>query len=245
MLIDLGGYGESGRMAACAHRIAPVQMKWVGMQTHSTGLPEMDWFLSDHSETPPELEPHYSERVLRLPDGYVCYSPPAYAPDLVPPPAAANGHISFGCFNNLAKVTGQVIRTWVAILDRGSDQRAGAEDLPIFRAGYAPPGSAKHSPRWVLAPIGSCCAELRRTEHFWRSTNQIDIVLDPFPYSGGLTTCEALWMGVPTVTLPNETFASRHSMSHLSNVGLSDWVARDIDDYVELAVARRTIRRHW
>jgi protein O-GlcNAc transferase len=73
---------------------------------------------------------------------------------------------------------------------------------------------------------------------FMAEYGQIDIVLDPFPYSGGLTTCEALWMGVPTVTLPGEIFASRHSMSHLSNVGLSDWVARDVQDYVELAVAK-------
>ena len=223
MLIDLGGYGKSGRMAACAHRIAPVQMKWVGMQTHSTGLPEIDWFLSDRWETPPELEPHYSERVLRLPDGYVCYSPPAYAPDLVPPPAAANGHITFGCFNNLAKVTGQVIRTWAAILDR-----VPTSVLVLKTYQFSEPDSAARI-REAFAALGVGAdrivlrgASPHRT--FLGVPNQIDIVLDPFPYSGGLTTCEALWMGVPTVTLPNETFASRHSISHLSNAGLSDWV---------------------
>jgi protein O-GlcNAc transferase len=111
ILIDLGGYGDSARMAACAHRLAPVQIKWVGMQNHSSGLAEMDWILTDRWETPPELEHVYSERPLRLQDGYVCYSPPPYAPDVVPLPALANGHITFGCFNNLAKVAPRVIAT--------------------------------------------------------------------------------------------------------------------------------------
>ncbi len=99
-------------MPACAYRLAPVQMKWVGMQNHSSGLAEMDWIITDRWETPPELEHVYSERPLRLPDGYVCYSPPPYAPDVVPLPALTNGHITFGCFNNLAKITPRVIATW-------------------------------------------------------------------------------------------------------------------------------------
>ena len=82
VLIDLGGYGDAARMPACAHRLAPVQVKWVGMQNHSTGLPEIDWFITDRWETPPELEHVYSEQLLRLPDGYICYSPPTYAPDV-------------------------------------------------------------------------------------------------------------------------------------------------------------------
>ncbi len=105
-------------MPACAYRMAPVQVKWVGMQNHSSGLAEMDWIITDRWETPPELEHVYSERPLRLPDGYVCYSPPPYAPDVVPLPALANGHITFGCFNNLAKVTPRVIATWCTILHR-------------------------------------------------------------------------------------------------------------------------------
>ena len=123
ILIDLGGYGDAARMPACAYRLAPVQIKWVGMQNHSSGLAEMDWIITDRWETPPELEHVYSERPLRLPDGYVCYSPPPYAPDVVPLPALANGHITFGCFNNLAKVTPRVIATWCAILHRVPNAR--------------------------------------------------------------------------------------------------------------------------
>lgn len=97
ILIDLGGYGDAARMTACAYRMAPVQIKWVGMQSHGSGLREMDWFLTDRWETPPALAHFYSERLLLLPDGYVCYSAPPYAPDVGPLPALANGHITYGC----------------------------------------------------------------------------------------------------------------------------------------------------
>ncbi len=116
ILIDLGGYGDSGRMTACVHRGAPVQIKWVGMQNHSSGLPEMDWMIADRWQIPREHEPLYSERILRLPDGYVCYSPPPYAPDVGPLPTERNGYITFGCFNNLAKITPEAIQVWAAIL---------------------------------------------------------------------------------------------------------------------------------
>ena len=237
ILIDLGGYGDAARMPACAYRLAPVQIKWVGMQSHSSGLAEMDWIITDRWETPPELESVYSERPLRLPDGYVCYSPPPYAPDVVPLPALANGHITFGCFNNLAKVTPRVIATWCVVLHRVPNSRMVLKTQQFSddrrRSGYA-----MHLPRAASAPER---IELRGgSGHraFMQQYNDIDIVLDPFPYSGGLTTCEALWMGVPTVAVPGEIFASRHSMSHLSNAGLADWVAPDLDAYVELAVAK-------
>ena len=89
-----------------------MQIKWVGMQSHSSGLAEMDWFLTDRWETPDGFERLYSERLLRLPDGYVCYSPPPYAPDVVPLPALTNGFVTFGCFNNLAKITPRAMETW-------------------------------------------------------------------------------------------------------------------------------------
>ena len=123
ILIDLGGYGDAGRMTACAQRLAPVQIKWVGMQNHSTGMPEMDWIITDRWETPPDLAQYYTERLLVLPDGYVCYSPPADAPEVAPSPAATNGYATFGCFTNLAKVTPDVLATWSAVLRRVPDSR--------------------------------------------------------------------------------------------------------------------------
>ncbi|MBW4090799.1 MAG: hypothetical protein HIU82_06795 [Proteobacteria bacterium] len=236
ILIDLGGYGDAGRMAACAHRPAPVQVKWVGMQTHSSGLAEMDWIVTDRWETPPALEPTYTERPLRLADGYVCYSPPPYAPDVAPLPALRNGRITFGCFNNLAKITTATIAVWAGILARVPDARlvlkthqlADPATTARLRAGFASHGI---DPTRVETRPGS------GHRAFLGEYNDIDLVLDPFPYSGGLTTCEALWMGVPTITVPGETFASRHSASHLSNAGLADWVAADIAAYADRAVA--------
>jgi predicted O-linked N-acetylglucosamine transferase (SPINDLY family) len=237
ILIDLGGYGDAARMIACANRLAPVQIKWVGMQSHSSGLPEMDWFLTDRWETPEGFECFYSEKLLRLPDGYVCYSPPPYAPDVVPLPALANGWVTFGCFNNLAKITPRVIATWGEILRRVPESRlvlkthqfSDIATANACRASFAAEGVPGHRLEF-RGPSGH--------RAFMAEYGDIDIVLDPFPYSGGLTTCEALWMGVPTIALPGEIFASRHSASHLSNAGLADWVTGSVDAYIGMAVAR-------
>lgn len=237
MLIDLGGFGDGGRATACTHRAAPVQIKWVGMQTHSSGLPEMDWIITDRWQTPPGAEPLYAERPLRMPDGYVCYSPPPYAPDPAPLPARRNGFVTFGCFNNLAKITPATLGTWVAILQRVADARLVLKTHQFSE----PEPCARIQSIFTAAGISPDRIELRGSSghrEFLGQYNDIDIVLDPFPYSGGLTTCEALWMGVPTVTLPGTTFSSRHSVSHLSNAGLCDWVADSSDDYVQLACVR-------
>ncbi len=237
VLIDLGGYGDLGRMPACALRLAPVQVKWVGMQNHSTGLPEMDWFLTDAWETPPGYDRLYTERLLRLPDGYVCYAPPPHAPDVGPLPALANGHVTFGCFNNIAKITPRVIRTWARILRRVPDAR-----LVLKAHQFSDPGTAQAMLEAFgnegVAPGRIACRGASGHRVLLGEYNDVDFVLDPFPYSGGLTTCEALWMGVPTLTCPGETFASRHSASHLCNVGLSDWVVSSLDEYEGQAVAR-------
>lgn len=237
LLIDLGGYGDAGRMPACAHRLAPVQIKWVGMQNHSTGLPEMDWFLTDRWETPAELEHLYSERMLRLPDGYVCYSPPPYAPDPAPLPALANGCITFGCFNNLAKIGPAVIRAWARILNRVPGARLILKTHQFDEAGTAAEILAAFSGAGV-DPTRIALRGASRHRAFMGEYNDIDIALDPFPYSSGLTTCEALWMGVPTLVRAGEIFAARHSYSHMCNVGLADWTAHDPGSYEALAVAK-------
>ena len=172
-----------------------------------------------------------------MPDGYVCYSAPPYAPDVAPLPALADGHITFGCFNNLAKVTPHVIATWCTILHRLPTARLVLKTHQFVHA----PTADRVLAEFAAHGIPSTRLDLRGSSGhraFMREYNDIDIVLDPFPYSGGLTTCEALWMGVPTVTVPGEIFASRHSVSHLSNAGLADWVAADLADYMELAVSR-------
>ncbi len=237
VLIDFGGYGDTGRMAACAHRLAPVQVKWVGMQNHSSGLVETDWFITDRWETPDGSEPLYSERLLRLRDGYVCYSPPPHAPDVGPLPALANGFVTFGCFNNLAKITPVVIAAWSCLLHRLPDAQLGLKTHQFSEEETC----ARVHCAFAAQGVAAARVQLRgASPHraFLAEYNHIDIVLDPFPYSGGLTTCEALWMGVPTVTLPGTTFASRHTLSHMSNAGLHGWDAANVASYIDLAVAR-------
>lgn len=235
ILIDLGGYGDAGRITALAYKPAPVQIKWVGMQCSTSGIPEIDWFISDRWETPPGFEPFYSERLLRLDDGYVCYLPPSYAPEVSPLPALDNGSVTFGCFNNLTKFTDETLSCWSMLL----------QAVPHSRLILRCPQLSEAS---VVARLQTRCADagidLARLEFLGRAPHRdfllgyqdIDIALDPFPYSGGLTTCEALYMGVPVITRAGEIFAARHSVSHLANVGLDQWIAADIPDYIDKAI---------
>ena len=235
--IDLGGYGDFGRLPAFGLRLAPVQVKWVGMQNHSTGLAEMDWFMTDRWQTPPEHASLYCEKLLVMPDGYVCYEPPTGAPAPSATPAMSRGHVTFGCFNNLAKLTPRVLQAWARILARVVDAKLllkahqfnDADTCASVRDGLAACGV---DPERVILRGSSPHAELLR------QYSDVDLILDPFPYSGGLTTVEALWMGVPTLTMPGDTFASRHSCGHMSNVGLADWVVADEDAYVAQAISR-------
>ena len=237
ILIDLGGYGELGRMIACANRLAPVQIKWVGHAVPQHRHPRDGLVRYRRLGNPDGLRAIYSERLLRLPDGYICYSPPPYAPDVVPLPALANGCVTFGCFNNIAKITPQVIGAWSTILRRVPAARLVLKSPQMNNAGIKDRMLAS----FASHGIESVRVDLRGASGhrpFMRQYGDIDIALDPFPYSGGLTTCEALWMGVPTITLAGEIFASRHSTSHLSNVGLADWVTETVEDYIEMAVSR-------
>ena len=237
VLVDLGGHGESGRLGVLAHRAAPIQIKWVGSQFGTSSLPEMDWFLTDRWETPPGSEDLYTEGLLRLSDGYVCYDPPEWAPDVTPLPALSGRGVTFGCFNNLSKITPEVIATWARILSATPTSRLVLKS-PQFQ------DSALLAQ--VKARLGAARIDARQFELRGASAHRdhlaayagIDIVLDPFPYSGGLSTCEALWMGVPTITLPGRSFASRHTLSHQENAGLHGWAASSTDDYVRLAVQR-------
>ncbi len=236
ILVDLGGHGEGGRASALSRRAAPVQVKWVGAQHSTTGVPAMDWVLTDHFETPEGSEALYTEGLLRLPHGYVCYTAPPWAPAVGPLPALSRGHITFGCFNNLSKVTPDVLATWAEIMAatpasrlvlrthalgdaatrQAFTQRAAAHGLDAERVDLL--GPAPH-------------------EELLAGYNQVDIALDPFPYAGGLTAIEALYMGAPLVAMAGTSFAGRHAVSHLSNMGMADWVAHDRAGYVARAVA--------
>jgi predicted O-linked N-acetylglucosamine transferase (SPINDLY family) len=166
-----------------------------------------------------------------MPDGYVCYDPPDYAPPVGPLPAPLGGQVTFGSFNNPAKVTPEVARLWAEIL-----RRVPASRLVLKSAAYGASRTRQRMRQWFAAAgISPERIELRGWSphrELLAAYHEIDVALDPFPYSGGLTTCEALWMGVPVVTCPGATFAGRHSLGHLSNAGLGELVAHDLSEYV-------------
>jgi predicted O-linked N-acetylglucosamine transferase (SPINDLY family) len=185
---------------------------------------------------PEGSQAHICERVLRMPGSYVCYDPPAAAPDVGALPALRQGHVTFGSFNNLAKISAEAISLWARILCRAPESRmilkfAGLGDEPVRRRILDLFSAADVSPARITLLPSSPYVEYLATYR------EVDIVLDALPFTGSTTTCEALWMGVPVVTCPGETFASRHSLSHLSNVGLTETIARDLEEYVELAVS--------
>jgi predicted O-linked N-acetylglucosamine transferase (SPINDLY family) len=234
ILFDLAGHTGNNRLLVMAHKPAPIQITWAGY-VGTAGLAAIDYLLADGFEVPPELEHHYREEVLRMPNGYVCYEPPA-APPVAPLPALARGHVTFGSFSNPAKLGPQIAAPWARILDRVPHSRLvlkykGLDD-PVH-TGRLREYFAAQGVDLARVDLQGDSPQSELLPHY----DGIDIALDPFPYGGGVTTLEALWMGVPVVTLPGETFASRHALTHLSNVGVEGTTARDLDHYVDLAVA--------
>jgi predicted O-linked N-acetylglucosamine transferase (SPINDLY family) len=240
ILIDLAGHTANNRLPVIAARLAPIQLTWAGY-VGTTGLTAMDGLIADRYHIPSGEEKFYSEAVLRMPKGYVPYAPPPYLPDVAASPAAARGMVSFGCTNGLAKINSAVAALWAQILaqvansrlviktDALSDRATAQAVAHMIGTAFEAQGIAPN--RLVLAGRSS------HRDHL-AFYGEIDILLDPFPYSGGLTTLESLWMGVPVVTMPGTTFASRHSTSHLSVAGLAELcVAESPEDYGQKAIS--------
>ena len=207
ILFDLAGHTARNRMLVFARKPAPIQITWLGY-VGTTGLEAIDYLLADRCEVPAEAEPHYREKVLRLPHGYACFDPPADAPPVGPLPAISSGSLTFGSFNNPTKITPRVAATWAGILRRLPTSR-----LLLKYQGLNSTSARSHFEELFAAHgVGAERLELAGSSpqpELLSCYNGVDLALDPFPYSGGLTTCEALWMGVPVITCPGETFASR------------------------------------
>ncbi len=235
VLFDLAGHTADNRLLAFARKPAPIQIGWIGYSA-TTGLSAMDYILADRFVIPPESETHYCERVLRMPDDYLCLESPGEAPPVSALPATANGFATFAAFHNPPKITPQVVEVWARLLERVPDARL----LLKYRGMDDPSSASRLAGAMAGRGIDPARLEFRgfsaHRERF-ADYHRVDVALDTFPYNGCTTTCESLWMGVPVVTLPGETFGSRCSLSHLSSVGLAEMVARDVDQYVEIAAA--------
>ena len=237
VLVDLSGHTAGNRLLAFARRAAPVQVTWLGYP-NTTGLAAMDYRLTDARSDPPGAESLHTERLVRLPASLWCYRPWDGAPDIAPrrvDPAS----VTFGAMNNPAKLNGVVLGTWARILAAlpGSRIVLHAPDDEGFR-------------RRIVNVFSDAGVEALRLDFFPRLATsaylaryaQVDIALDPFPCAGATTTFDALWMGVPVVTLAGDRPYSRSSASILGSLGLDDWVAGSPDDYVDRALrhARET-----
>ncbi len=231
ILVDLAGHTASGRLLLFARKPAPVQVTYLGYP-NTTGLSTMDYRLTDaYADPPGQTEQYYSEQLVRLTPCAWCYEPSACPPIT----ERRDGPITFGCFNTLAKVTDPMLRLWSEIL------RAVPESRLLVKAAGLNSERARQRVRELLDQEGiePSRIELRgyevdRDEHL-ALYGAMDIALDTFPYHGTTTTCEALWMGVPVVTLAGPTHVSRVGVSLLSNVGLPELVAQDPDNYVRIA----------
>lgn len=233
ILVDLAGHTMHNRLLAFARKPAPIQVSWLGY-FNTTGLATMDYFVSDPWSSPAGQERYYVEKLLRLPHTRFCYEPPEYMPGVSPLPAEKMGHITFGCLNNLSKLNENVLALWSEVLRAvpGANlrlQAAALDDAPN-RARFGEL-CARHG----IAPARLQLRGFVPIEEAPAGYAEIDIALDPFPFCGGMTSLEALWLGVPVITLAGETIAGRQSASMLMNLELPELIARSAEQYVASA----------
>ncbi len=233
ILIDVTGHTAFNRLPLFALKPAPVQVEWLGYP-YTTGLDAIDYSIMDEVAVPEGEEVQFVEEVVRLATGRFCFDPPAEAPDVAGPPALRNGWITFGSFNNVAKLTDQVLEVWCRILHRLPTSRL------ILKSPALGHSAVANRIRATICGTGITEArlELRPGSDYVTLLGQyadVDIALDPFPFGGGATSCEALWMGLPVVTLPGWQPVSRQTQGFLLALGRPEWVAADVADYVEIA----------
>jgi len=235
ILVELSGQTAGNRLPLMARKPAPVQLTWLGYP-FSTGLPAIDYRITDAVCDPPgETERFHSEELLRLPGGFSCFQPPGDAPEVAPLPCLAAGFVTFGSFNNPAKITPETVRLWALVLQRVAGSR-------MLVKGYslACPGSRERLlSLFARHGIDPGRLELVANTPSYREHlslyGRVDVALDTFPYNGTTTTCEALWMGVPVVTLSGAAHRSRVGRSLLLLVGLPKLAAKDGDAFAATA----------
>ena len=234
ILIDLAGHTAHNRLPVFAWKPAPVQVSWLGYFA-TTGVQAMDYLLADPWTLSPDLEAHFTESVWRLPRTRLCFSVPDVDVPVGPLPALASGQITFGCFNNLAKLNEEVLSLWARILAGVPASRLFLKSRqlndPLMREQVATRFAALGIPAGRLRMEG-----FGTREQYLASYRQVDIALDPFPFPGGTTSVEALWMGVPVLTLAGDRFLSRQGVGLMMNAGLEQWVASDAQDYLARAL---------
>ena len=234
ILLDISGHTRHNRLPVFAWKPAPVQVSWLGYFA-TTGMAEMDYLLADKVSVPEDQRAQFTESIWYLPDTRLCFTAPEFSLPVTPLPALANGLITFGCFQNLSKVNDEVLATWGEILAALLGAR-----LRIQCRQLSEQTQAEH----LAQRLQSHGIDLARVElhgavsrvEYLAAHAEVDMILDTFPYPGGTTTCEALWMGVPTLTLAGDRLLARQGASLLTAAGLAEWVAETKEDYLIKAI---------
>jgi predicted O-linked N-acetylglucosamine transferase (SPINDLY family) len=233
VLVDLSGHSGVPRLAVFAQQPAPVQVTWLGYLS-TTGMTRIQYRLCDrHTDPPGMTDRFHTETLVRLPDSQWCYRPVVSVDCSDAPPLRRNGFITLGSFNDVSKVSPSVRGLWAEILTRLPDSRIVFAGVP---QGPARDGLIRDFEGAGIAAGRITIAPRVGIAEYFRSFNAIDIALDTAPYGGGTTTCDALWMGVPVITVPGTRSISRSAASILTTVGLPSWIASTPEHYVRLAV---------
>jgi predicted O-linked N-acetylglucosamine transferase (SPINDLY family) len=231
ILIDLSGHTVGNRLMLFAGRLAPVQATWLGGPA-TTGLSSIDYFITDQISDPPDQQAYFSEKLIYLPGVFSCFMPMDEAPDIVSLPAKKCGFVTFGSLHGLNKITPIVINLWATILKSIPDAK-----LLIFRHTLNGEVKDKLQQAFVNCGVNIDRLDFRGEEvvaeenNYLKIYNEIDVLLDTFPWSGHTTACEAMWMGVPAVTLRSDRHAGRTVASVLHQVGLPHLVAESTEEY--------------
>jgi predicted O-linked N-acetylglucosamine transferase (SPINDLY family) len=234
ILIDLSGHTAYNRLPVFGWRPAPIQVSWLGYFA-TTGLNEMDYLLGDPYVTPAEYDSHFTEKVWRLTKTRWCFTPPNVNINVAELPALNNGYITFGCFNNLSKMNHKVVELWSKVLKSTPNSRL------LLKAKQLRDKSTQEN---VIQKFGIQGIKSERIilegpekrEKYFSAYNRIDIALDPFPFTGGTTSVECLWMGVPVLTLAGDSLISRQGVGILMNIGLPNWIAENESEYITKSI---------
>lgn len=235
ILVDLSGHTGDNRLGVLAWKPAPIQVSFLGYPD-TTGMEQVDYRLTDRWADRPEAQAFYTEQLILLETGFNCYAPPGFAPPVEDLPALAQGYLTFGSFNNSYKINNRTVELWCAVLRALPDARlllkfGGGDDETVqqtFRQRFEQRGVDGQRIRLV--------GRLPVAEHL-SLYNQVDLALDTFPYHGTTTTCEALWMGVPVLSLLGQHHICRVALSLLTRVGLDLFACHSEDEWVGKAVA--------
>jgi len=236
ILFDLTGHNDRHRLDVFCARAAPVQVTWAGYMA-TTGVPQMDWLLGDSIQTPEKDQPYYTERLYQMPHSFIAYTPPSGGPAPARiPPSIKNGFITFASFNKPTKITARTIRIWSEIMQQLPDSR-----LLLKFLGFGDPEAihffCEQFTAHGIRPEQLTFEPNAPHHELLARYNDVDMALDPMPYTGSTTTLEALWMGTPLVTLPGDIFPARHAATYLTAIGATELIAADEKDYIDKIVA--------